>query len=39
MVAERLPGSSRYERAEREARHRWCINCGYEEAEARPVDA
>jgi NMD protein affecting ribosome stability and mRNA decay len=39
MVARRMPESMDYSQAEREATHRWCAQCGYEETENRPFDA
>jgi uncharacterized protein (DUF983 family) len=39
MLVQRLPGSADYTPAEREAMHRWCVNCGYEETENEPFDA
>ncbi|HEV7797822.1 MAG TPA: hypothetical protein VGO73_06690 [Pyrinomonadaceae bacterium] len=30
-VVRRLPGSADYEASEREAMHRWCTRCWYEE--------
>jgi hypothetical protein len=39
MVARRLPASADYSPGEREALHRWCTNCWYEETESAPCDA
>jgi Zn-finger nucleic acid-binding protein len=39
MLVRRMPGSLDYSQAEREALHRWCMNCGYEETENGPLDA
>jgi Zn-finger nucleic acid-binding protein len=39
IVVRRMPESADYSQAEREATHRWCINCGYEETEDGPLDA
>jgi hypothetical protein len=38
-VARSLPGSVDYTPGEREAMHRWCTNCWYEETESPPCDA
>jgi len=29
-LVKRLPGSARFDLAERQARHRWCTRCWYE---------
>ena len=38
-VARSLSGSVDYSPGEREAMHRWCTNCWYEETESAPCDA
>jgi ribosomal protein S27AE len=39
IVAQRRRESADYSQAEREAMHRWCTNCGYEETENQTFDA
>jgi hypothetical protein len=39
QVARSLPGAVDYSPGEREAIHRWCTNCWYEETEIGPCDA
>ncbi|HUQ32287.1 MAG TPA: hypothetical protein VM095_09205 [Pyrinomonadaceae bacterium] len=39
IIVRRMPESVDYSQAEREAMHRWCVNCGYEERESPPFDA
>jgi hypothetical protein len=39
MVARRMPEAVDYSPGEREAMHRWCTNCWYEETETRACDA
>jgi hypothetical protein len=39
IVVRRMPESADYSQTEREAMHRWCINCGYEETESQAFDA
>ncbi len=39
MIVQRMPESVDYTPGEREAMHRWCMNCGYEETESEPCDA
>jgi hypothetical protein len=36
-VARRLPASADYSLAAREARHRWCTRCWYEETSGSPT--
>lgn len=36
-VVKRLPGSADYSLAERQARHRWCTKCWYEETSTSPT--
>ena len=38
VVARSLPESADYSPGEREAIHRWCANCWFEETEAAPCD-
>jgi ribosomal protein L32 len=35
-VVKRLPASADYSLAERQARHRWCPRCWYEETSGQP---
>jgi len=37
-VASRLAQSAEYSLKERQATHRWCVNCWYEEIESKPLD-
>lgn len=39
IVARRLPEAVDYSPGERQAIHRWCTNCWYEETESAPCDA
>jgi hypothetical protein len=39
MVADRLPESIDYSPGERQAMHRWCVNCWYEETESEACEA
>jgi hypothetical protein len=39
LIARRMPESVDYSPGEREAMHRWCTNCWYEETESRPCEA
>jgi hypothetical protein len=39
MIVERMPEAVDYSQGERQALHRWCSNCGYEETESAPCDA
>ena len=39
VVARGMPEAVDYSPGERQAMHRWCSNCSYEETESRPCDA